>query len=306
VDGRFIPQDWAEIVFSPSFPTRLGHTVIGFCITTGFVVLSVAAGYLLHERFVPEARRMLSTTLWLLLGLIPLQIFLGDASGLITEQYQPAKLAAIEARWDTGSRVPLTLFAIPDQKNAVNHDAIEVPALGSLILTHDINGTVRGLKDFPREDWPPVIIPFFTFRIMVGIGFLMLAIVVIGNLLRHADRVFTNRMFLHVCRFGAPLGFLAVLAGWATTEVGRQPWTVYGLLRTADSVTPSLTGWNVLLSLLGYMVAYAIIFPGGGLVMARIVRTGPMEAVEDAIVESGRPRSPVRAPPEAPVGGGAA
>jgi len=135
---------------------------------------------------------------------------------------------------------------------------------------------------------------------------LMLAIVVAGNALRRADRVFTNRAFLRVCQFAAPLGFLAVLAGWATTEVGRQPWTVYGLLRTADSVTPSLTGWNVLVSLLGYVVAYAIIFPGGGLVMARIVRAGPSEAVEDAAVESGRPRSPVRAVPEARAGGGAA
>jgi cytochrome bd ubiquinol oxidase subunit I len=306
VDGRFVPQNWLEIVFSPSFPTRLGHTVIGFYITTGFVVLSVAAGYLLHDRFVPEARRMLSTTLWLLLVLIPLQMFLGDASGLIVEHYQPAKLAAIEARWDTGSRVPLTLFAIPDQTDAVDRDAIEVPALGSLILTHDIDGTVRGLKDFPREDWPPVIIPFFAFRIMVGIGMLMLAIVVAGNLLRRAGRVFTNRGFLRICQFGAPLGFLAVLAGWATTEVGRQPWTVYGLLRTADSVTPSLTGWNVLVSLLGYAVAYAIIFPAGGLVMARIVRAGPSATVEDEPVASGRPRSAVRSVPQARAGGGAA
>jgi cytochrome bd ubiquinol oxidase subunit I len=306
VDGRFVPQSWLQIVFSPSFPTRLGHTVIGFYITTGFVVLSVAAGYLLRERFVPEARRMLSTTLWLLLGLLPLQLFLGDASGLITEHYQPAKLAAIEARWDTGSRIPLTLFAIPDQANATNHDAIEVPALGSLILTHDINGTVRGLKDFPREDWPTVIIPFFTFRIMVGIGLLMLAIVVTGNVLRRGGRVFTHRAFLRVCQLAAPLGFLAVLAGWATTEAGRQPWTVYGLLRTADSVTPSITGWNVLVSLLGYVAAYAIIFPAGGLVMARIVRAGPSAAVRDEPVESGRPRSVVRAVPEAPAGGGAA
>jgi cytochrome d ubiquinol oxidase subunit I len=301
VNGRFMPVDWMAIVFNPSFPTRLGHTVIGFFVTTGFVVLSVAAGYLLHDRFVPEARRMLSTTLWLLLVLVPLQIVLGDASGLITEHYQPAKLAAIEARWDTASRVPLTLFAIPDETHAVNHDAIEVPALGSLILTHDINGTVRGLKDFPREDWPPVAIPFFAFRIMVGLGLLMLAIAVVGNVLRFGDRLFGSRPFLLVCRWGAPLGFLAVLAGWATTEVGRQPWTVYGLLRTAQSVTPSLTGWNVLVSLIGYVLAYAIIFPGGGVVMARIVRRGPSAAVGDDAVESGRPRSPVRAvPPELP------
>jgi cytochrome d ubiquinol oxidase subunit I len=304
IDGRFVPKDWMAIVFNPSFPTRLGHTVVGFYITTGFVVLSVAATYLLREHFVPEARRMFSTTLWLLLVLVPLQIFLGDASGLITVQYQPAKLAAIEARWDTASRVPLTLFAVPDEKNATNHYTLDVPDLGSLILTHDPNGTVKGLKDFPREDWPPVAVPFFAFRIMVGIGLLMLAIVVIGNLLRAGERIYAQRLFLRVCRWSAPLGFLAVIAGWVTTEVGRQPWTVYGLLRTADSVSPSLTGWNVLASLAGYVIVYAVIFPSGGLVLARILRQGPSTLAPNDIVESGRPRSPVRPVPEASGEGG--
>ncbi|MBV9249964.1 MAG: cytochrome ubiquinol oxidase subunit I [Acetobacteraceae bacterium] len=298
-EGRFLPQDWFAIVFTPSFPTRLFHTVVGFYISTSFVVLSVAAGYLLHERFVPEARRMMSTTLWLLLALVPLQIFLGDASGLVTEHYQPAKLAAIEARWETASRVPLTLFAIPDQEKATNRYAIDVPDLGSLILTHQFNGTVRGLKDFPPQDWPPVAVPFFSFRVMVGVGLLMLAIVLAGNLLRRGGRVFHQRGLLRIMRAGAPLGFIAVIAGWITTEVGRQPWTVYGLLRTADSVSPSLTGWNVLVSLLGYALAYLVIFPAGGLVMARIVARGPDEAVPEPDVQSGRPRSPVRAAPEA-------
>jgi cytochrome d ubiquinol oxidase subunit I len=296
VDGRFEPRDWLAIVFNPSFPTRLGHTVVGFYITTGFVVASVAAHYLRRERFQPEARTMLSVTLWLLLVLVPVQILLGDASGLITREYQPAKLAAIEARWDTGRAVPLTLFAIPDEKHAVNHDAIEIPDLGSLILTHDPNGEVKGLKDFPRTDWPPVAFPFFAFRAMVGIGLLMLAIVVTGALLRRRDRLFTAAWFLRVCEWSAPLGFLAVLAGWITTETGRQPWTVYGLLRTADSVTPSLTGWNVLVSLLAYVAAYAIMFPGGWFVVSRMVRSGPAEVTEvESPVGSGRPRSPVRA-----------
>jgi cytochrome d ubiquinol oxidase subunit I len=306
VDGRFMPKDWLQIVFNPSFPTRLGHTVIGFYVTTGFVVLSVAAWFLRQRRFVMEARRMLSTTLWLLLILVPLQIFLGDASGLVTLKYQPTKLAAIEALWDTGSRVPLTVFAIPDQQNAVNRYALEVPDLGSLILTHDPNGTVRGLKEWPREDWPPVAIPFFTFRIMVAIGLLMLLIVVVGNLMRRGGRLYESRFFLRVCQWAAPLGFIAVLAGWTTTEVGRQPWTVYGLLRTADSVSPSLTGWNVVLSLIGYIVAYLIIFPAGWIVMSRIVRRGPAEVAADEAVESGRPQSPVRARPEATAEGGAA
>ena len=298
VDGRFMPVDWMAIVFNPSFPTRLFHTVVGFYITTGFVVLSVSAWYLLKERFVPEARRMLSSTLWLLLVLVPLQIFLGDASGLVTREYQPAKLAAIEAHWETGSRVPLVLFAIPDQAAATNHAVIEVPYLGSLILTHDLDGTVQGLKDFPPDQWPPVAIPFFAFRIMVGIGLLMLAIVVVGNVLRRGARLFSHRAFLRICQFAAPLGFIAVLAGWATTEVGRQPWTVYGLLRTADSVSPSLTGWNVVVSLIGYVLAYAVIFPGGWLVISRIVRRGPSQTEEpEEVVESGRPQSPVRPVP---------
>jgi len=304
VDGVFMPRDWLAIVFNPSFPTRLGHTVVGFYITTGFVVLSVSAWYLRHGRFVPEAQKMLSVTLWLLLGLVPAQIALGDASGLVTLREQPAKLAAIEARWETGSAVPLTLFAIPDQAAAVNHLAIEVPVLGSLILTHDPDGTVRGLKDFPRSDWPPVIIPFFAFRIMVGVGLVMLAIVGAGTVLRFGGRLFDHRGFLMVCQFAAPLGFVGVLAGWVTTEVGRQPWTVYGLLRTADSVTPSLAGWNVALSLAAYVVTYAIIFPGGWFVVSRIVRQGPGEVdATDSPVGSGRPRSPVRA---VPAEGGAA
>jgi cytochrome bd ubiquinol oxidase subunit I len=299
VDGRFMPEDWWAIVFNPSFHTRLGHTVVGFYITTGFVVLSVSAFHLRHNRFISEARVTMSATLWLLLILVPLQIFLGDASGLITREYQPAKLAAIEARWDTASRIPLTLFAIPDEANATNRWAIDVPVLGSLILTHDPDGTVQGLKDFPRQDWPMVILPFFAFRIMVGIGLLMLAIVVAGNVLRRDDRLYDNGWFLLASQLSVPLGFLAVLAGWVVTETGRQPWTVYGIMRTADSVSPSLTGWNVALSLLGYMVTYATIFIGGYVVLSRIIRGGPSVPDTQEEVQSGRPSSPVRPIPAA-------
>ena len=208
--------------------------------------------------------------------------------------------------WDTGTRVPLTLFAIPDQEHATNRFAIEVPLLGSLILTHDLNGEVKGLKDWPREDWPPVIVPFFAFRIMVGVGLLMLAIVVAANLMRRGGQLFARRGLLRALEWSAPLGFIAVLAGWTTTEVGRQPWTVYGLLRTADSVSPSLTGWNVLLSLLGYILAYLIIFPAGWVVMSRFVRRGPEAAPTVEPIESGRPQAPVREPPALSSGEGAA
>jgi cytochrome bd ubiquinol oxidase subunit I len=294
IDGRFIPRDWIEIIFNPSFPYRLGHTVVGFYVTTGFAVLGVAAWLLRSGRFYSEARIMLSMTLWLLSVLVPLQILLGDEHGLNTREHQPAKLAAIEARWETARQVPLTLFAIPDESAETNRYAVDVPYLGSLILTHSLDGEVKGLKDFPVQDRPPVAIPFFAFRVMVGIGLLMLVMVMASWWLRWRDKLYDNAWYLRACLFMGPLGFIAVLAGWITAEVGRQPWTVYGLMRTADSVPPSLMGSDVLVSLVGYVTVYLIIFPAGILVMARMVRKGPVGPEADSPIESGRPASPTR------------
>jgi cytochrome bd ubiquinol oxidase subunit I len=294
IDGRFFPKDWFDVVFSPSFPFRLAHTVTGFYVTTAFVVLAIAAWLIRKGRSVEEARVMLSMTLWLLTFLVPLQIFLGDQHGLNTAAHQPAKLAAIEARWDSQPSFPLTLFAVPDPANETNRYAIEVPYLGSLILTHSFNGQIKGLKEFKPEDRPPVAIPFFAFRIMVGIGFLMLGVVAVSWWLRHRRRLFDSPSFLGLCMAMGPLGFVAVLAGWTTTEVGRQPWTVYGMLRTADSTPPSLTGGQVLASLLAYMAVYLIIYPSALFIAARLVRNGPAAAPDSvAPIESGRPSAPV-------------
>ena len=293
VNGQFFPVDWFQVVFNPSFPYRLAHTVVGFYTTTAFVVLGVSA-YLIRRRdFDAEGRVMLSMTLWPLTVLVPLQMFLGDQQGLNTLENQPAKLAAIEAHWVTARRVPLILFAIPDQNNETNNFVIQVPFLGSLILSHDLDGEIKGLKDWPAQDRAPVIIPFFAFRIMVGIGILMLFLVVTGNWLRFQGRLLDRPWFLRGCLGMAPLGFVAVLAGWTTTEVGRQPWTVYGLLRTADSVSPSLTRADVLVSLLCYMAVYLIIFPAGATVMLRFVRKGPAAAAPDSPIAGGRPRRPI-------------
>ncbi len=292
IDGRFFPKDWVEIIFSPSFPYRLAHTVVGFYVTTGFVVVGIAAYLIRRGTFQAEGRVMLSMTLWLLTVLVPLQIFIGDQHGLNTLEHQPTKLAAIEAHWETGKRVPLILFAVPDAAAETNHFTIEVPYLGSLVLTHSLDGEIKGLKEWPAADRPPVAIPFFAFRIMVGIGLLMLAVVVVSWWLRYKGRLFDSPWFLKLCLWMTPAGFLAVLAGWTTTEVGRQPWTVYGLLRTADSTPPSLTGGNVLLSLIGYMVVYLIIYPSGAIIAARLIRKGPAIAA-DAQIESGRPSRPV-------------
>ncbi|WFU73391.1 cytochrome ubiquinol oxidase subunit I [Bradyrhizobium sp. CB2312] len=296
IDGRFYPVDWIKIIFNPSFLSRLSHTVVAFFITAGFVALGAGAYLIRRRRFPAEGRIMLSMTLWLLTALVPLQIFLGDHHGLNTLEHQPAKLAAIEARWETGRSVPLTLFAIPDEKAESNRAAIEVPGLGSLILTHKLGGEIKGLKDFSPDQRPPVAVPFFAFRIMVGCGVLMLGVVLIGGWLRWRGRLMETPWYLLSCLLISPIGFIAVIAGWAVTEVGRQPWTVYGLLRTAHSVSPSLTGRDVVISLAAYMTVYLIMYPAGLLLMLRIVRAGPASQVgQDATIAGGRPKAPVLA-----------
>jgi cytochrome d ubiquinol oxidase subunit I len=223
-----------------------------------------------------------------------LQILAGDMQGLNTLEYQPAKISAIEARWETGRRVPLTLFALPDEVNGVNNYALELPWAGSLVLTHQLDGEVKGLRDFPAQDRPPVAIPFFAFRLMVGVGLLMLGIVAWSLWLRRNERLFDSPTFLALCQWSAPLGFIAVIAGWTVTEVGRQPWTIYGLMRTAESVSPSLTGADVLISLGAYMIVYLIIFPSGALLLKRIIDKGPADREDvDSPIESGRAEGPI-------------
>jgi cytochrome bd ubiquinol oxidase subunit I len=296
VNGQFLPKDWLAVIFNPSFPYRLAHVIVGFFVTTGFVVLGVGAYLVRREPSTREGRTMLSMTLWLLTVLVPLQMVIGDLHGLNTREYQPAKLAAIEARWDTGRRVPLTLFAIPSEKSERNNFAIEVPWLGSLILTHHLDGEVKGIKDFPANQRPPVAIPFFAFRIMVGCAVVMLGIVLLGGWLRWSGRLYNTPLFLRLVQLVSPIGFVAVIAGWCVTEVGRQPWTVYGLLRTAQSVSPSLTSFDVAISLAGYMLVYLMIYPAGLSLMLRIVRKGPEHSDEWAPrIEARRPAARVLA-----------
>lgn len=293
VAGRFEPVDWFAIIFNPSFPYRLLHNVTAFYITTAFVVMGVGAWLLRRARAPEDARMMIRMALDLLIILVPLQMFLGDQHGLNTLEHQPAKLAAIEGRYETVNPVPLTLFGIPDDKNAVMHYAIDIPNLGSLVLTHSWNGAIKGLKEWPIDQRPPVALPFFAFRIMVGIALIMLFVVSAGQILRLRQRLWDSVWFLRLCQWVAPLGFIAVVAGWVTTEVGRQPWTVYGLIRTADSVSPSLTGTDVALSLALYIVVYLIMFPTGVGFIIGLVRRGPEpQEIRPHTIESGRPNRP--------------
>jgi len=294
VDGRFLPTDWMAIVFNPSFPYRLAHNVTAFYITTGFVVLGVAAWLLRRGRAVEESRLMIRMALDLLIVLVPLQILLGDMHGINTLEYQPAKVAAIEGRYDTVRPTPLTIFGIPDDQKEEMRYAVDIPVLGSIILTHSWDGAIKGLKEWPREDRPPVALPFFAFRIMVGIGIIMLVVAIAGQIMmRRGGRLFRSDGFLRLCQWTSPLGFIAVIAGWIVTEVGRQPWTVYGLMRTADSVSPSLTGHDVAISLALYIIVYLVMYPTGVVFMAGLVRRGPAEAEEPTLeIESGRPGRP--------------
>jgi cytochrome d ubiquinol oxidase subunit I len=304
-DGRYFPTSLLDVIFTPSLPYRLVHTVTAFLVTTAFVILSVGAYYLKHNRAVAESKIMMRMSLVLLVIMVPIQIIVGDLHGLNTLKYQPTKLAAMEGIWETQRGVPASLFAIPDQDGETNHAEIAIPKLGSLYLTHDWNGEVKGLKEWPKEDRPPVAVVYYAFRIMVGVAILMLLLVLSGLWLWWRGKLFESRRYMSVAEWGAPLGFIAVLAGWTVTEVGRQPWVIYGLMRTAHGVTPSLTAFDVGLSLLLYAVAYLFIFSGGYVLLRRVVRIGPSEAPEQNVVDTHiRPSRPLTGATEGVNAGG--
>jgi cytochrome bd ubiquinol oxidase subunit I len=280
VDGRYVPADWLTIIFNPSFPYRLVHTVTGFYLTTAFAVLGVTAWHLKRGRHVEEARTVLDLTVIFIAIFVPIQIIAGDLHGINTLHHQPLKIAAMEGLWDTQARAPAVLFAIPDEKAEQNRAEVSIPALASLYLGHSTDAVIKGLKEAAPTDRPPVTPVFFAFRIMVGIGLLMLATAYWGLFLRMRGRLHTTRAYHNVCIAMLPAGFVAVLAGWTVTEVGRQPWVVYGLLRTRDAVSPSLTGADVLTSIALYFIVYLIVFGSGIFYMARLARAGPPEHVE--------------------------
>lgn len=274
-DGVVHVTSWWDAVFNPSFPYRLSHMVVACFVTTGFAVVGASAWQLFRGEHAAEAKHTLSMTLWLLTLLVPLQVLIGDLHGLNTLEHQPAKVAAMEGHWETRQGAPLVLFAIPDMAAETNHFELAVPKLASLILTHDLDGTVTGLKNWPPADRPYVPIVFWAFRLMVGCGLVMLGIVLWGLYLRYRGRLYASRPFLRSCMICTPIGFVAVLAGWFTTEVGRQPWLIQGVMRTSEGLSPSVPASNVVLSLALYAITYAIIFGAGTVFIVRIVRRGP-------------------------------
>ncbi|WP_442489893.1 cytochrome ubiquinol oxidase subunit I [Halomonas litopenaei] len=304
IDGRFSVTSWGEAMFNASFPYRFAHMALASFLTGGFVVAGVSAWYLLIGRDVEANRKALSMCMWLLLVLAPVQAVVGDAHGLNTLEHQPTKVAAMEANWETQSGVPLLLFAWPDKEAQENHFEIGIPRLASLILTHDLDGEVPGLKEVPVEEQPPVWFVFWSFRAMVGMGMLMIAVAFTGLWLRRGGRLYKSRPFLQTLRMMSVAPFIAVLGGWFVTEAGRAPWLVYGLMNQAEGVTPSLSGWMVLATLIGYVLVYAVVFLTGGYYLTRVVRQGMLaeEPHDDEVETAKRPLSAAHATLEADAG----
>jgi cytochrome bd ubiquinol oxidase subunit I len=274
-NGQFIPVDWWAIVFNPSFPYRLVHTVLAAYLTTAFFVGALGALHLLRDNTQKSARTMFSMAMWMATIVAPLQIFAGDMHGLNTLEYQPAKVAAMEGHYETHASAPLILFGIPDDAAEVTRYQIAIPKLGSLILTHHADGAVKGLKDFPKDQRPPAAVIFWSFRIMVGIGFAMLGLGAWSLLRRfQTDRLYRDKWLHRASLLMAPAGFIAVIAGWVTTEVGRQPFTIYGLLRTSQSVAP-IDAAAVGASLLTFIVVYFAVFGAGVFYILRLCNKLP-------------------------------
>lgn len=276
----FHPANWLEIVFNPSFPFRFMHMVTAAYLTTAFFVGGIAGWYLMKKRHLAHARVMMGMAMLMAVFVAPVQIFLGDIHGINTLEHQPVKVSAIEGIWETKKGADLILLGWPDSTIETTKYALKIPKLASLILTHDINGEVKGLKAWPKEERPPILPVFWCFRIMVGIGLLMSLTGLMALVLYFRKTLFTTRWFQLWCFIMTPSGFIAILAGWFVTEIGRQPYIVYGLMRTIEAKSPVL-GQHIFLSLLAFIIVYAFVFGAGIYYIARLIRMGPIQHLKE-------------------------
>ena len=275
-NGAFVPNDWTRIIFNSVVWSRFPHMLLASYLTGAFCVAATGAWYILRKEYHAESRIMLRMGLGLAAVLMPIQLFFGHLNGGYVNTYQPAKMAAIEGRWNDEKPGAEVLFAWPDVEHRRNLYAITLPPpFGSLIDSDSLTAGETGLNSIPPENWPPVLIPFFAFRIMVGCGLLMLALAWLGSYLMRKQRLEQNRLLLWAIFLSFPLPFIAILTGWYTAEVGRQPWVVYGVLRTADAMTPFLTARSATISLVVFVAVYTLIFAFGTFYIYRLLRAGP-------------------------------
>ena len=273
--GQFVAASWIEVIFNPSFPYRLVHMVLAAYLTTALVVGAVGAYHLSRDQHLAGPRVMFSMAMWMATLVAPIQILAGDQHGLNTLEHQPTKIMAMEGHFESHKDgAPLILFGWPNEKAGKTEYAVEVPKLGSLILKHSLDAPLAGLDTVPREDWPPVPITFWAFRIMVGLGFLMMGLGLLSLWMRWRGRLYQSRPLHLFAMAMGPAGFVAVVAGWVTTETGRQPFTVYGLLRTVDSASP-LAAPAVGSSLVGFVIVYFAVFAAGVVYLLRLMAAPP-------------------------------
>lgn len=280
INGQYIVDNWWQIVFNPSFLPRMFHMLLASYTTTCFVLAGIASYFLLKQRHRKISQKTLSFAMWSALVLVPLQIGVGDVVGVDVHHYQPLKTAAMEGVWETQKGAPLLLFAWPKQAEQKNEYVVAIPKLASLINTHEWDGELIGLKSVPKADQPLMAPVFFTFRMMVGIGLLMLTTAIIALVLRKNNRLYSSRRFHQWCLLMAPLGFVAAIAGWITAEVGRQPWVVYHLMRTRDAVS-AIGAEEVIVSLTLLVITYGIIFGFYLFYLFHSIRKGPVALDED-------------------------
>ena len=279
--GQFVPADWWAIVFNASFPYRLVHTVIAAYLTTALVVGGVSAWHILKRHDTPQVRIAFSMAMWMATLVAPLQLVAGDTQGINTLEHQPIKVLAMEGDFEPSPNgAPLVLFGIPSNADGRVHYKVEIPKLGSLVLKHDPNAPLKGLKDFPRDQWPPVVIVFWSFRVMVGLGLAMIALGAFSLLQRLRGKLYARGLLHRFALVMGPAGFVAVIAGWVTTEVGRQPWVIYGLLRTADAVSPIATP-GVTGSLIAFVIVYFSVFAAGTWYILRLMAKPPQPGESD-------------------------
>ena len=293
-NGVIVPKDWLAIVFNPSFPYRFAHMAIAALLVSSLVVAGSSAWQLLRGRRDAMVKTSFSMAMWMLLFAAPAQVLVGDQHGINTLHHQPAKLAAIEGHWETNHNeaMPLYLFGIPNMEQEKTNYAVGVPYLGSLILTHELNGVVPGLKEYKPEDRPNSLVLFWSFRIMVGLGMLMLLLAVLGVFLRKNKAIFEKSWFHKFALVMGPMGYVALLAGWFTTEVGRQPWVVYGVVRTKDALSP-VSADQVGLTLILFVLVYAVVFGTGVYYILKLIHKGPEELSQQP--EHGTPMRPLSA-----------
>lgn len=273
-DGALVATNWMEVVFTPSFPSRFAHMTLAAYLTTAMVVAGAAAFALLRGKSNAENKTSLRMAVLMMAVVAPLQLVVGHESGVVAHEYQPAKVAAMEGWWETRAQQPTLLFALPNEQTESNAAEIGVPGLGSWFVAGDADAELEGLKAFAPEDRPPVAIVFWAFRIMVAMGLAMIGLGLLGALLWITRRLDAAKLYHRLLVLAAPSGFVAVLAGWIAAEVGRQPYVIYGVMRTADAVSP-VAGEQVAMSLLVFMIVYAIVFSAGALYILRLVGKGP-------------------------------